>query len=191
MQQLEIFDNVEFSRGAPLWKEFLWRLTQWIFYRADFFRAYELKTAVLRLFGAKIGRKVAWKPAAKLTFPWKLVVGNNSWIGEEAWLLNLAPISIGSDVCISQRAFICTGSHDWSKSSFKLIAEPIVIEDGVWICANVFVGPGVRIGRNSVVTAGSVVTADLPPDMICTGVPAKPVKKRKFVENTSLNEVIF
>ena len=93
--------------------------------------------------------------------------------------MNLAEIEIGENVVISQRAFLCTGSHDWSKESFDLIAKPIIIKDGAWICANVFIGPGVTIGENTVVTAGSVVTKDLPANMICSGNPAVVIKERK------------
>ncbi len=172
------FNNDSFSRGASIFKEFSWRLVQWFLFRADFFKFYGLKCRVLKLFGARLGENIAWKPSVKVTFPWKLSVGNNSWIGEEAWLLNLDKIIIGDNVCISQRAFLCTGSHDWNTSSFDLVAKPIVIKDGAWICANVFIGPGVTVGENSVVTAGSVVTKDLPPNMICSGNPAAPVKPR-------------
>lgn len=175
---LSKFNNDAFSRGAPMWKEFLWRCTQWIFFRFDFIKAYGFKRAVLKLFGADLGRSVIWKPCVKCTFPWKLSVGENSWIGEEAWLLNLDEIRVGANVNISQRAFLCTGSHDWTQPSFDLITKPIVIENGVWIGADVFIGPGVTIHENSVVTAGSVVTKDLPAGMICSGNPCVPVKPR-------------
>jgi putative colanic acid biosynthesis acetyltransferase WcaF len=178
MIDLSKFNNDAFNRGASPLKELLWRIVQQGLFNIEWFKAYGLKVGILRAFGARLEDGVVLKPKAKITFPWKLSVGRNSWIGEEAWLLNLDRIVIGSNVSISQRAFLCTGSHDWSKESFDLITKPIVIRDGVWICANVFVGPGVTIGENSVVTAGSVVTQDLPPDMICSGIPCVAVKKR-------------
>ena len=178
MVDLSKFDNRVFDRGGAVWKEFLWRVIQQTFFNLEWIKAYGLKHLILKGFGAGLARGVIIKPKAKITFPWKLSVGEHSWIGEEAWLLNLDRIEIGSNVSISQRAFLCTGSHDWSSESFDLITKPIVIEDGVWVCANVFIGPGVRIGANTVVTAGSVVTGDLPPDMICSGNPCVPVKRR-------------
>ena len=81
-------------------------------------------------------------------------------------------------VCISQRAFLCTGNHDWSDPAFSLTAAPITIGNGAWICASTFIGPGVHVGENSVVTAGSVVVRDLPSGMICSGNPCEPVKPR-------------
>ncbi|MEN8254344.1 MAG: putative colanic acid biosynthesis acetyltransferase [Verrucomicrobiota bacterium] len=178
MVDLSKFNNEAFDRGAPSWKELLWRMLQQGFFNVEWIKALGLKRWILRRFGAKLETGVVVKPKAKITFPWKLTVGANSWIGEEAWLLNLEHITIGSNVCISQRAFLCTGSHDWAKESFDLIVKPIIIEDGAWICADVFIGSGVTVGENSVVTAGSVVTKDLPPDSICSGNPCVAVKKR-------------
>ena len=180
MTDLSRFNNNAFSRGVPAWKELLWRLVQQAFFNLEWMKAYGLKQRILGCFGAKLSSGVVVKPKAKITFPWRLSVGENSWIGEEAWLLNLAPINIGRNVSISQRTFLCTGSHDWKKETFDLITKPIEIEDCVWICANVFIGLGVTVGRNSVVTAGSVVNKDLPPNMICSGNPCVPVKPRIF-----------
>ncbi|MEZ8107176.1 WcaF family extracellular polysaccharide biosynthesis acetyltransferase [Vibrio cortegadensis] len=178
MQELNEFEGLGFSRGASCLKEVLWRVVQSVFFNIDILKLYKFKAAILRSFGAAIEQGVVWKPKVKVTFPWRLKVGENSWLGEDVWLLNLANIEIGSNVCISQRTFLCTGSHDWKKNSFDLITQPIVIHDGVWICANVFIGPGVEIGRNSVVTAGSIVTKNLPPNMVCSGNPCVPIKPR-------------
>lgn len=178
MVDLSKFKNDAFERGASSAKELLWRMLQQGLFNLEWIRAYGLKRFILRGFGAELERGVVVKPKAKITFPWKLSVGSNSWIGEAAWLLNLDNITIGSNVCISQRVFLCTGNHDWSKESFDLVTQPIVIEDGAWICADVFIGPGVTVGRNCVVTAGSVVTGDLPPGVICSGNPCAVIKKR-------------
>jgi putative colanic acid biosynthesis acetyltransferase WcaF len=115
--------------------------------------------------------------------PWRLKAGNDCWIGDEVYILNLDNVTLGNNVCLSQRAFLCTGSHDWSAPHFDLVHQPITIEDGVWICANAFIGPGVTVGRNTVVTVGSVVTKDLPPDMICGGQPCMPIKPRTIHDN--------
>ena len=178
MNNLAEFKNSEFNRGASSLKEFLWRLLQQSLFNIEWITMYKFKCIILQRFGAKVAAGVVIKPKAKITFPWKVLIGENSWIGEETWLLSLEQITIGSNVCISQRTFLCTGSHNWSAPTFNLITKPIIIEDGVWICANVFVGPGVTIGENSVVKVGSVVTHNLPPDMICAGNPCRPVKPR-------------
>jgi len=172
------YQNTDFNRGAGSLKEFCWLLVSARVFRHSVMPWYRLRRFFLRVFGSHVAKAVIIKPGVNVTFPWKLSIGENSWIGEEAWLLNLDHITIGANVCISQRVLLCTGNHDWSDPRFALLTRPIVVKDGVWICADVFVGPGVTIGENAVVTAGSVVTGDLPPGMICSGNPCAPVKPR-------------
>ena len=178
MVDLRSYNNDTFYRGEHVWKEFIWRIIQQSLFNIEWLKLYKLKYYLLKQFNADIKSTVIIKPKTKITFPWRLAIGENSWIGEETWLLNLDRITIGENVCISQRSFLCTGSHDWTKSSFDLITKPINIENGVWICANVFIGPGVTIGENSIIKPGSVVSQDLPPNMIHGGNPCVPLKKR-------------
>lgn len=184
---LSAFRNSEFDRQASTLKEFAWLLFRSVCFEKSVMPWYRMRRGILRSFGARLGEGVIVKPQVKITFPWNLTIGDHCWLGEESWILNLAPVSIGSHVCISQRAFLCTGNHDWSSPRFDLVAKPITIGDRVWICANAFVGPGVTIGDGAVVTAGSVVTGDLPADMICTGNPCQPVAKRKAHADQVLN----
>ena len=188
-QDLAKFSNQDFDRGGSKFKEICWLVIRKHFFESSVLPWYRTRRFLLRSFGGRIGEHIIVKPGVKITFPWKLTVGANSWLGEDAWLLNLAEIVIGDNVCISQRAFICTGSHDWRDPAFKLITKPVTVEDGVWVCADVFVAPGVRIGKDSVVTTGSVVTRDLPANMICSGNPCKPVKPRVFVGQNSRGSV--
>lgn len=168
----------EFDRGAGVLKEALWLVVNLIFFRLCPFSLSALKRMVLRAFGARVGRNVTIKPQVKITFPWKLTVGDHVWLGEECWLLNLDRIVIGNHVCISQRAFLCTGSHDYKRTSFNLITRPIQLEDGAWIGAGGWVGPGVTLGSHAVLTAGSVATRDLAAYGIYRGNPAELVKQR-------------
>jgi putative colanic acid biosynthesis acetyltransferase WcaF len=138
------------------------------------------KRTVLRLFGAEIGKGVVIKQGVNIKYPWKLKIGDHSWIGEGVWIDNIEWVEIGSSVCISQGAYLCTGNHDWSKPDFPLIAKPIHAGDGVWVGAKSIIGPGIRLGERSVVTAGSVVTRDTEPDKIYQGNPAVCVKERRI-----------
>ncbi|MFC9786509.1 colanic acid biosynthesis acetyltransferase [Rhodococcus sp. NPDC127528] len=122
-----------------------------------------LRCAVLRWFGAEVGTGVLIKHRVNVQWPWKLSIGNDSWIGTAADLYNIDRIVIGSDVCISQYAYLCTGSHDRTSPTFEFDNAPIVIEDGAWLCARSMVLRGVTVGANSVVGAMSVVSADIPP----------------------------
>lgn len=179
---LSRFDNSDFDRGAGRCREAAWIALRSILFLHCPLPCYRLRSRALTAFGARVGRGVAIKPGVNITFPWRLTIGNHCWLGEETWVLDLAPVTIGSNVCVSQRAFLCTGSHDWSDPLFRLTTAPIVIGDGAWICANVFVGPGVTVGKGAVATAGSVVTGDLPAGMICSGNPCVPVRRRSSVK---------
>jgi putative colanic acid biosynthesis acetyltransferase WcaF len=159
-------------------RECLWLLISLLLFQLCPFCLSPLKSMVLRAFGAKIGRGVVIKPQVKITFPWKLEVGDFVWLGEECWLLNLERITIGSNVCISQRAFLCTGNHNYRLPSFDLIVKPITIEDGAWLGAGCWVGPGLKIGSHAILTACSLMTTDMEAWGIYQGNPAVFVKRR-------------
>lgn len=142
---LQKFENSQFSRGAPKWKEVLWIICRSLCFAPWFPISSSLKTAVLRLFGAKVGTGVVIRSRVNITFPWRFQCGDHVWIGDEVLVLSLGNVSIGSNVCISQRAFLCSGSHDFKKESFDLIVRPITIGDSCWIAAGAFVGPGANI----------------------------------------------
>jgi len=168
----------KFDRETGVVKEGLWLVVSLILFRLCPFSFSALKCSVLRAFGAGVGRNVTIKPDVKITFPWKLTVGDHVWLGEECWLLNLERIVIGSNVSVSQRAFLCTGSHDYKKTTFDLITKPIKLEDGVWIGSGCWVGPGVTAESHSVLTAGSVAAKNLAANRIYRGNPAVLVKQR-------------
>lgn len=175
----DLFDAKEgLDRGRPLWVESLWYLLKCLLFLPAWPFPSWLKCAVLRSFGARIGRGVVIKPRVNIHFPWKLEVGDFTWLGEEVFVLNLEPVSIGPHCCISQRAFLCTGNHDYRENRMPFRNQPITVEAGAWLGAQVFVGPGVTIGAEAVVTAGSVVTGSAPAGMICRGNPCRPLKRR-------------
>lgn len=177
---LSAFDNSWYDPGRGFLVRTLWHLVNAIFLQSPLNPSSRLKAFVLRLFGAKIGRGVVLKPSISVKYPWNLAIGDFSWIGENAWLDSLAPIKIGSNVCISQGTYFCTGNHDWSDPAFGLVVKPITIEDGAWVGARATVLPGVTVKSHSVVAAGSVIAKDTEPYMIYAGNPATKVKERKI-----------
>ena len=169
---------VGLDRGAGKLKEMSWYFVKMIFFLSAFPWPNALKKILLQRFGGEVGNGVIIKPRVNIHFPWKLVIGNNVWIGEEAFLLNFERLLIGNNVCISQRAFLCGGNHDFRVPEMPYRNGPITLMDGSWIGAGVFVSPGVTVGVDSVITAGSVVTADVESNGIYKGNPLVYIKQR-------------
>lgn len=120
------------------------------------------RIAILRAFGATIGDNVLVRHRVRIHWPWKLSIGDHSWVGEGTWILNLEPVEIGSNVCVSQDVLLCTGSHDHRSPSFEFDNGPIRLEDGAWVAARSTVLRGVTIGRDAVVGATTLVVRDVP-----------------------------
>jgi putative colanic acid biosynthesis acetyltransferase WcaF len=139
---------------------------------------YGWRRFLLRLFGAKIGKGVLFRPGVKVTYPWKVSVGCNSWIGDGTELYSLASIEIGNNVAIAQDVAIICGSHMFRKSTFDIYALPIKIEDECWLCAGSFIHHGITLGRGSVIGARAVVQAGTEPYSINAGFPARQVGTR-------------
>ena len=173
MIDLSQFENPSFSRGVPRWKEFLWWLVRSLLFAPWLSTPSFLKVVALRFFGAKVGSGVVIRSRVNITMPWRLEIGDHVWIGDEVLILSLDKVHIGSNVCISQRAFLCTGSHDFSKEGFDLITKPVVVEDSCWVGAQAFVGPGVTMRTGSRCLAGAVVARDVDGGRTVGGVPAK------------------
>lgn len=129
---------------------------------------------MLRLFGAHIGKGVLIRPTARFTYPWKVTIGNYSWIGDDVVLYSLDQIRIGEHCVISQKSYLCTGSHDIQDPAFGLKTASITIDNGAWVAADCFVGPGVQIGANAVIGARSNVLTNMPSGQVCWGSPCRP-----------------
>jgi putative colanic acid biosynthesis acetyltransferase WcaF len=136
------------------------------------------RRAVLRCFGASVGKQVNMYSSTRIYFPWNLTVGDWSAIGEEALIYNLGPVTLGQKVTISHRAHLCAGTHDYRQTDLPLLKPPIEIKDQAWICADAFVGPGVTVGEGAVVGACAVVVKNVEPWAVVAGNPARFVKKR-------------
>jgi putative colanic acid biosynthesis acetyltransferase WcaF len=175
--RLDQFQNNWYRPGSA-WKRGLWHYVSLLVFESGLFPIYKLKVFLLRVFGAKLGVGVCIKPNVHIKFPWKLTVGNHVWIGEQVWIDNLAEVSIGNHVCISQGAYLLTGNHDFKKASFDLLIGSIVLEDGVWIGAKTVVCPGVTAGSHSILTVGSVANRSLEPFGIYRGNPAEKIRDR-------------
>lgn len=159
--RLSAFSGRGYEKGRGVFVQASWFATLNLLFK-QWWCPRRLRPILLRMFGANIGDGVLIRHGVRVLWPWKLTIGNDSWIGEDVWLLNLEEIEIGRDVCLSQGAFLCTGSHDRTSASFEFDNGPIVIEDQTWIATYALVLRGVRVGQNTVVGARAVVTRDVP-----------------------------
>lgn len=177
-QNLDKFKLPPNFRGKVGWYVQMWWITQTLFFKASPQFMYGWRRFLLRLFGAKIGKDVIVRPSVHIQFPWKVSIGDYSWIGDDVVLYSLGEIVIGKNVVVSQKSYLCTGSHDYKKNDFPIFAQQIILEDECWLATDVYVAPGVKIGKGCVVGARSSVYKDLPEGMICLGNPVKVVKNR-------------
>src|SRR5271166_6257470 len=176
-QRLNSFRSDQFERGRSRSVEAAWLIIQWLFI-SSWLPGTCHRKFLLRLFGARLGHNLVLKPGLKVKFPWRLIIGDNSWIGEDVWIDNLEFVTVGSNACISQGAYFCTGSHNWSKPTFDLVVRPIFVGNSAWIAARCVVGPGVEVGEGAVLALGSVANKDLGPWTINRGNPAVAIKDR-------------
>lgn len=177
---LSNYSNDWYNTGASTLKRLFWYFTNLFFFRSGVFPINSLKISLLRMFGARIGKRVVIKPVVNIKYPWNLKVGDNCWIGENVWIDNLAFISLGDNVCLSQGSMLLTGNHNYKKSTFDLIIGEIVLEEGVWIGAYAVVSPGVNAFSHSVLAVNSVATKDLGAYSIYQGNPAQKIKDREL-----------
>ena len=179
---LQSFQNKEYNPGSKL-KIGLWYLVNALFFENYVFPFSKIKVSLLRVFGAKIGKGVVIKPNVTIKYPWLLEIGDHVWIGEQVWIDNLAKVTIGDHVCISQGALLLCGNHNYKKPSFDLIVGKITIEDGAWIGAKAVVCPDVIVHSHAILSVGSVATKNLESYSIYQGNPATKIRDRKIETN--------
>ncbi len=179
--QLQYY-STNFDRGASCIKELLWIIIKTFAFMPYCPIPSKARVLLLRVFGARIGRGVVIRSRVNVMFPWRLSIGDHSWIGDGVEILNLASVTIGDNCCVSQQAFLCTGSHDFFNESFSLVTKPIRIENSSWIAARCFIAPGVTVRSNTLCAAGSVVIRDTECNCIVGGNPATLIRKFNTTE---------
>lgn len=173
LQRLNTFSIPKGFRGKSALICQLWWICQDTLFRLSPQALYGWRRFLLRLFGARIGKSVIIRPTVRVTYPWKLIIGDYAWIGDNVELYNLGQIQIGSHSVISQRSYLCTGSHDYQSTDFAIYSRDIVVEDSCWIATDVFIAPGVRVGTGAVIGARSSLFENAAPGCIYIGNPAR------------------
>ena len=176
--RLDKFDRGSFDRGASKVKEVGWIIFSELLV-SSWIPGTWWRKAILVVFGAQIGPGVVLKPKLRIKFPWRLKIGTSSWIGEGVWIDNLAQVSIGSNACISQEAYLCTGSHDWSRETFDLVTLSIIIEDFCWVGARAILAPGSHMGEGAILTLGGIGSGTISPWTVTSGKSMSGYVRRK------------
>lgn len=158
---LRDFTGEGYCKGRPWPMQVLWMLVSRCL-TMQWWCPNRLRVLLLRGFGARIGAGTLIRHDVKIHWPWKLEIGHDTWIGESSWILNLEPVVIGSNTCISQAVLLCSGSHDRSSPTFEFDNAPIVIGDSVWIATRATILRGVRIADGATIGATALVTGDVP-----------------------------
>lgn len=167
-----------FTLGNRIHRQ-IWNWVWLLLFRPSPRPAHAWRAALLRLFGAKLGKAVHVYASVKVWAPWQLRIDDHGAVADNAILYNIERIRIGEHAVVSQGSHLCTGSHDYNSRNFQLIASPIDIAPRAWICADCFLGPGVTIPEGAVVAARSVVTKPLAsPWTVYAGTPARAIGNR-------------
>lgn len=176
--RLDLYHQNTYSRGRNGVVVLIWWIIQGSLFKFSLHPMYAWRRFLLRLFGAKVGKGVQVRASAKFTYPWKVSLGDYAWIGDHVELYSLDEIHIGEHCVVSQKAYLCTGTHNIHDIQFGLITKSICIQDGAWVASDTFVYPGVTVGEMAVVAARSTVMKDVPANEIYAGTPAKFIKQR-------------
>lgn len=177
---LSRYDNSTYKPGASMIRQVAWYYINAIVFRSALFPFSGLKCFLLRRFGARVGRGINIKPSVNIKYPWRLTIGDHSWIGEGSWIDNLDDVVIGSHCCISQGAMLLCGNHNYRRPAFDLKTGRITLEDGVWIGAHSIVCPGITCKSHSMLAVNSVATRNMAAWTIYQGNPAAKVATRVF-----------
>jgi putative colanic acid biosynthesis acetyltransferase WcaF len=152
----------------PAWQVYAWAAAELLLVTNPWQISSALRIKVLRAFGAEIGDGVVFRPRTRVKFPWKLHIGDRSWIGEGVWFHNQDHIHIGADVVISQETMLTTGTHA-HRRDMALLTRPIHIEDGAWITSRCIVLGGAHVGRSALARPMTVVTGTVAPNTVTCG----------------------
>ncbi len=159
-------------------RRLLWSIVQATAYRYSFHTWSDWRAFLLRRFGARIGRHCTIRRSSRVYYPWLLEMGDFACLGDSAVVYNLAKVNLGERATVSQEAYLCAGTHDYTQLTMPLVAKAITIGPDTWICARAFIGPGVTVGAGAVVGACAVAMKDVPQWSVVAGNPAVVIKKR-------------
>ena len=179
MHNIDTYTGASFSFKNRL-ARLIWGVVYIIFFRSSPRSFHSWRSFILKIFNAKIGEGVHIYPNVKIWAPWNLEIGDEVGVADGVDLYSQDKIILGYRAIISQRSFICTGTHNFNLHGHPLTTKPIVINDYAWVAAEAFIGPGVNVGEGAVIGARSVVFKNIEPWTVVGGNPAKFIKNREL-----------
>jgi len=132
----------------------------------------------LRVFDAKIDGIPFVHQRARIEIPWNLTLHDRACLGDRANVYSLGEIEIGARATVAQEAYLSAGTHDFDRPEMPLVAGKITVGEDAFVGARAFVLPGITIGPRAVIGACSVVTKDVPADVVAAGTPCQVIKSR-------------
>ena len=180
-----VFQRLDTTAKAPYprsWyvRKLLWLVVWHTLYRLSPRPLRKFRVLLVRSFGGRVPYTVNLLPSSRIWHPWLVTIGEYACLADGVLIYNLGPVAIGAHTVLSQDAYVCAGTHDYTKPNLPLQRPPVTIGAGVWVCTKAFVGPGVTVGDNAIVGACAVVMHNVPPDVIVQGNPASVVKPRRM-----------
>ncbi len=177
----DTYTGASFSLSNRLLR-LVWGIVYILFFKYSPRPFHSWRSFILRCFGAKIGKGVHIYPKVKIWAPWNLTAKDEAGVADGVDLYSQGKIFLGFRSIISQRSYICTGTHDFNSKNHPLYTKDIIIDDYAWVAAEAFIGPGVKISQGAVVGARAAVFKDIEPWTVVGGNPAKFIKKREILK---------
>ena len=177
MHNTDTYTGASFSLKNRI-ARLVWNITYVIFFKYSPRPMHAWRSFILRLFGAKIGKGVHIYPKVKIWAPWNLEAHDEVGVADGVELYCQGRIILEYRSIISQRSYICTGTHDFTIKGHPLYTKSITISKLAWVAAEAFVGPGVVVGEGAVIGARSAVFKDVASWSVVGGNPAKFIKTR-------------
>jgi putative colanic acid biosynthesis acetyltransferase WcaF len=181
MHNKDTFTGPSFSLKNKIYRV-IWNTVYFFLFKYSPKPFHAWRSFLLKVFGASIGKNVHIYPKVKIWAPWNLEIHDQVGVANGVDLYSQGKIILEYRAIISQRSYLCTGTHDFNKKGHPLYTKPIKISKNAWVAAEAFIGPGVTVGEGAVIGARATVFKNIEPWTVVGGNPAKFIKKREILE---------
>ncbi|WP_294144071.1 sugar O-acetyltransferase [uncultured Clostridium sp.] len=149
-------------------------------YNASFGKPQAEREAILKTLLKSIGTNVHFEPTFRCEFGCNISIGSSFYANFDCVMLDGGGIEIGDNVLFGPRVGIYTSNHAadaWERVNGACYAKPVKIGNNVWVGAGVHINQGITIGDNTIIGSGSVLTKDIPANVVAAGIPCKVIRE--------------